>query len=207
MGGQAAIEKVTSIVMTGTLVNRANQSTNITIEQKGDKYRESTDGQQATTWGFDGTNGWVQGGGLVADLSGFRLRQATKLNDLGRPVQMKTRYTNLTAGRPTRLPAATPGGTPTEVNLVQGNLADNVTERLYFDASSGLLLRRQMVTRTPLNGSLTETIDYSDYKPVAGVTVPFTIKRTNWNTLDTITITAVKPGASIDDARFAKPKG
>jgi hypothetical protein len=64
-----------------------------------------------------------------------------------------------------------------------------------------------MVTRTPLNGSLTETIDYSDYKPVAGVTVPFTIKRTNWNTLDTITITAVKPGASIDDARFAKPKG
>jgi hypothetical protein len=207
MGGQAAIEKVTSIVMTGTLVNRANQSTNITIEQKGDKYRESTDGPQATTWGFDGTNGWVQGGGLVVDLTGFRLRQATKLNDLGRPTQMKTRYTNLTSGRPARLPAATPGGTPTDVNLVQGNLTDNVTERLYFDASSGVLLRRQMITRTPLNGSLTETIDYSDYKPVAGIMVPFTIKRTNWNTLDTITITDVKPGASIDDAKFARPKG
>jgi len=207
MGGQAAIEKLTSIVMTGTLVNRANQSVGVTIEQKGLKYRESTDGPQATTWGFDGTDGWVQGGGLVADLSGFRLRQATKLSDLGRPVQLKTRYTNLTSGRPTRLPASTPAGTPVDVDLIQGNITDNVTERLYFDASSGVLLRRQIITRTPLNGSLTETIDYSDYKPVAGVMMPFTIKRTNWNTLDTITIVDVKPGAQIDDARFAKPKG
>lgn len=206
MGGQAAIEKITSIVITGTLVNRANQSTGFTIEQKGAKYRESTDGAQATTWGFDGTNGWVQGGPLVADISGFRLQQAIKLADLGRPVQLKTRYTNLTSGRPTRLPASTPTGTPVDVNLIQGNTADNVTERLYIDASSGLLVRRQIITRTPLNGSLTETVDYSDYKPVAGVMMPFTIKRTNWNTLDTLTVVDVKPGAQIDDARFAKPK-
>jgi len=170
------------------------------------KYRESTDGPQATTWGFDGTSGWVQGGPQVADISGFRLQQALKLNDLGRAVQLRTRYTNLTSGRPTRLPASTPTGTPIDVNLIQGNTADNVTERLYIDASSGLLLRRQIVTRTPLNGSLTETIDYSDYKPVAGVMMPFTIKRTNWNTLDTLTVVDVKPGAQIDDSRFAKPK-
>jgi hypothetical protein len=206
-GGQAAIEKMTSIVISGTLINRANQSTGFTIEQKGTKYRESTDGPQATTWGFDGTSGWVQGGPLVVDISGFRLQQAIKLNDLGRPVQLKTRYTNLTSGRPTRLPASTPTGTPVDVNLIQGNTADNVTERLYIDASSGLLLRRQIITRTPLNGSLTETVDYSDYKPVAGVMMPFTIKRTNWNTLDTLTVVDVKPGAQIDDARFAKPKG
>ena len=135
------------------------------------------------------------------------MQQATKLNDLGRAVQLKTRYTNLTSGRPTRLPASTPTGTPVDVNLIQGNTADNVTERLYIDASSGLLLRRQIITRTPLNGSLTETVDYSDYKPVAGVMMPFTIKRTNWNTLDTLTVVDVKPGAQIDDARFARPKG
>ena len=135
------------------------------------------------------------------------MQQAIKLNDLGRPVQLKTRYTNLTSGRPTRLPASTPTGTPVDVNLIQGNTAENVTERLYIDASSGLLLRRQIITRTPLNGSLTETVDYSDYKPVAGVMMPFTIKRTNWNTLDTLTVVDVKPGAQIDDARFARPKG
>ena len=78
LGGQAAIEKVNSIVITGTLVNRANQSVGFTIEQKGAKYRESTDGAQATTSGFDGTSGWVQGGSAIADISGFRLQQAIK---------------------------------------------------------------------------------------------------------------------------------
>ncbi len=207
MGGDAAIQKLTSIVMSGTMVNRANQSVNFTIEQKGMKYRESTDGPQATTWGFDGTDGWVQAGSQVADLVGFRLQQAIKLDDLGRPVQLKTRYTNVQSGRPTRLPAATPGGTPTDVNLIQGTVSDTTTDRLYLDATSGLLLRRQIITRTPLNGSLVETIDYSDYKPVAGVMVPFTIKRTNWNTLDTLTVVDVKPNAQIDDAKFARPKG
>ncbi len=80
-----------------------------------------------------------------------------------------------------------------------------MTETLSFDATTGLLLRRQITTRTPLNGALVETIDYSDYKDVAGVKTPFTIKRNNWNTLDTLTIVDVKPNASIDDARFVTP--
>ena len=50
-------------------------------------------------------------------------------------------------------------------------------------------------------------MDYSDYKPVAGVMMPFTIKRTNWNTLDTLTVVDVKARRPIDDARFARPKG
>lgn len=207
MGGQAAIEKINSIVMTGTIVNRANQSSNITIEQKGMKFRESTDGPQGTTWGFDGTSGWVQGGPAVADISGVRLTQATRLNDLGRAAQLKTRYTTLTSGRPTRLPGATPTSPQIDVNLIQGTVSPTVSERLYIDATSGLLLRRQITTRTPLNGSLTETIDYSDYKAVSGVMIPFTIKRTNWNSIDTIKVTDVKAGAQIDDARFAKPAG
>ena len=42
---------------------------------------------------------------------------------------------------------------------------------------------------------------------MAGVMMPFTIKRNNWNTLDTLTVTDIKANAPIDDARFAKPKG
>jgi hypothetical protein len=115
----------------------------------------------------------------------------------------------VTAGRLTNLPAATPGGTPTAVNLIQGSISPNVTERFYFDTTTGLLVRHQVITRTPqsMNGVLTETFDYSDYKPVAGVMMPFTIKRNNWNTLDTLTVTDVKANAAIDDARFGKPKG
>jgi hypothetical protein len=39
---------------------------------------------------------------------------------------------------------------------------------------------------------------------VAGVKMPFTIKRTDWAQLDTITVVDVKPNAAIDDARFVK---
>ena len=139
-------------------------------------------------------------------MTGFQMQQAIRLNDLPRLLHIKDLYQNVTAQRPTTLPSATPGGTPTSVNLIQGSIAPTTIERFYFDATTGLLLRHQIVTQTPLNGRLTETFDYSDYKPVAGVMMPFTIKRNNWNALDTLTIVDVKPNAAIDDARFIKPK-
>ncbi|MGE5834292.1 MAG: photosynthetic reaction center cytochrome c subunit family protein [Acidobacteriota bacterium] len=207
LGGRAGLEAIQSRVMSGTLVTRAGQSMNFTIEEKGVKYRETT--QQAAgpvTIAFDGERGWIQNGTTVSDLDGFPLQQAVRLSDLVRPLRIKEQYQNLQPGRPARLPAATPGGAPTDVNLIQGSSAPNVTERLYFDATSGLLVRRQVITRTPLNGSLTETIDYSDYRPVAGgVKMPFSIRRNSWATLDTFTIVDVKPNAPVDDAKFAKP--
>ena len=205
IGGQAAVDKQNSRVMSGTLVNRSGQSMPFTIEEKGAKIRESLTTPQGTNVSaYDGAAAWAQSGATIGDLPGFRMQQASRLNDLRRAAEIRTRYQNLTAARPTRL-TLTPGAAPIDVNLLQGSPFANVTERLYFDAASGLLIRRQVITRTPLNGALTEIIDYSDYKDVAGVKIPFTIKRNNWNTLDVLTVVDVKPNAQVDDARFAKP--
>ena len=68
-------------------------------------------------------------------------------------------------------------------------------------------MRRVITTRTPLAGVLREQIDYADYRSVDGVKIPFEIKRTNWNTLDTLKVSDAKVNAAINDARFAKPKG
>jgi len=208
MGGQAALDKLQSRVTAGTVVNRSSQSMPFTIEEKGNKFHSVvTDPRGALSYGFDGKSGWGQAGPAIVDLEGFKLQQAMRLNDLRRAADFAKRYTNLQAGRPTRLPARTPGGQPINVDLIQGDVAPDVQERLFFDTASGLLLRRQIVSRTALNGALVETIDYSDYKDVAGVQVPFTIKLNNWNTVDTYTVVDVKPGAQIDDAKFGKPKG
>ncbi len=86
-----------------------------------------------------------------------------------------------------------------------GDLAANISETLIFDPASGLLLRRTVVTKTPV-GNLPEQIDYSDYRDVAGVKLPFQIKRATWEALDNFKVVDVKPNAQIDDARFAKPK-
>jgi hypothetical protein len=86
-----------------------------------------------------------------------------------------------------------------------GDLSASVSETLLFDPASGLLLRRTVVTKTPV-GSLPEQIDYSDYRDVAGVKLPFLIKRATWEALDNFKVVDVKPNAQIDDTRFAKPK-
>jgi len=206
-GGRAALEKLQSRAMSGTLTNRAAQSVSFTIEEKGVKYLETVQSKPApTTTGFDGANGWMLSGARVEDLVGFPLQRAICNATLTLPLRLKERYANLQAGRPTRLPAASAGSPATDVNLLQGSSSPYVNEQLYFDLASGLLVRRRVVTRAADRGSMVEQFDYSDYKDVAGVKMPFTIKRTDWSAVDTLTIADVKPNVPIDDAKFARPK-
>jgi hypothetical protein len=208
LGGAAAVQKIQSRVMTGTVTDRAARSMAFTIEQKGNKYRETVQMQpDALTRGFDGTGAWQQSGTHVTDFTEFLLQQTARNADLMLPLQLKEKYPNLAAGRPAQLPSATPGTPGTPVNILSGSPAPYVTERFYFDAASGLLLRRQVITAAALRGQLVEQFDYSDYRVVNGVKMPYEIKRTNWNTLDTLKVTDIKANTNIDDAKFAKPKG
>ena len=199
LGGRAALEKLQSRVMSGTLTQRTGQSVAFTIEQKGDKYRETAQTQPAPmTRGFDGTSGWVQAGDHAQDVTGFPLQQALRESDLVLALHLKDKYPQLQSGRPARLDGK-------DVSLLRGT-ANGVTETFYFDAATGLLVRRTISTVTPL-GRLPEQIDYADYRDVAGVKTPFEVKRSTWSTIDIYKIVDVKPNAQIDDARFARPKG
>jgi hypothetical protein len=207
LGGRAALEPLQSRVMSGTLTNRAAQSMAFTIEEKGVRYRETLQSQPAsTTIGFDGANGWMQSGDRVMDLAGFPLQRALCGATLTLPLHLKDKYPNLQASRPTRLPGAAAGNPALEVNLLQGSSSPYVNEQLFFNAASGLLVRRRVVTRAADRGTMVEQFDYSDYKDVAGVKMPYTIKRTSWNAVDTMMIADVKANVQIDDAKFAKPK-
>lgn len=207
LGGRAALEKLQSRAMSGTLTNRAAQSMAFTLEEKGPKYLETIQSKPASaTIGFDGAAGWIQSGARVEDLVGFPLQRALCNATLTLPLRLTDKYPNLQAGRPTRLPGASAGSPAIDVNLLQGASSPYVNEQLYFNAASGLLVRRRVVTRAADRGSMAEQFDYSDYKDVAGMKMPFTIKRTSWNAVDTLTIADIKPNVQIDDAKFARPK-
>jgi hypothetical protein len=207
LGGQAAVAKVTARVTTGTITNRMKQSMAFTIEEKGDKFHEAIASSPAPmAIGFDGAAGWTQNGGQASDLTGFQLQMALRMADLGLPLHLKDRYTTVTAARPSRLPAATPGAQGIAVNVLQGQTpAQYLTDSFYFDATTGLLVRRRIVTRTGLNGSLVEQFDYADYRDVNGVKMPFEITHSNWNTLDTFKVAGIKANTNISDGTFAKP--
>ena len=73
----------------------------------------------------------------------------------------------------------------------------------YFD-QTGLLVRVVRFADTAV-GRVPTQVDYSDYREVAGVKVPFkwTVTWTNGQT--TTELTAVQPNVAIDAARFSRP--
>jgi mono/diheme cytochrome c family protein len=202
LGGRAALEKLTSRVMSGTVSTRAGQSFAFTVEEKApDRYRETWQTQPAPMIrAFDGTNGWMQSSAGSADLAGFTLQQALRTADLSLPLKLKEKYESLASRRQTAMIDGK------ETYVLTGRPSPDVTETLFFEVASGLLVRRAVTTRTPM-GPLPEQVDYSDYRDVGGVKMPFEIQRTSWQFLDTLKIADIKANAPIDDSRFVKPKG
>jgi hypothetical protein len=112
---------------------------------------------------------------------------------------MKDHYKNLTVSRYSSVDG-------TDAILVTGRPSPDVIEQLFFDKSSGLLLRRIILTTTAL-GNLLEQVDYSDYRDVSGVKVPFQVRYATPSDVVTEKFTDVKLNAPVDDSQFAKPAG
>jgi hypothetical protein len=90
------------------------------------------------------------------------------------------------------------------VQVIQGSMANGYPVKLYFDDDSGLLVRQVRYLDTSL-GRATWQIDYSDYRDVAGVKMPF--KRTLlWQSgKSEVEIERIQPNVAVDDTRFARP--
>jgi outer membrane lipoprotein-sorting protein len=69
---------------------------------------------------------------------------------------------------------------------------------------SGLLVRSVRYTDSPV-GRIPTQIDYSDYRDVAGVKMPFKWTTTWLDGRDMFEISEVQPNVAIDAAKFARP--
>jgi hypothetical protein len=79
--------------------------------------------------------------------------------------------------------------------------------QLFFDIQTGLLLRRVNVTNTML-GPLNVQWDFSDYRNVNGLKLPFVIRTSDVASYDTIVrrFKEVKIESTLDDNIFEVPK-
>jgi outer membrane lipoprotein-sorting protein len=91
-----------------------------------------------------------------------------------------------------------------EVYVVQGSNAGQTPVNLYFDQKSGLLVRLVRFVATPI-GTVPTQIDYSDYRDVSGVKVPFKIISTWTDGQTTVELSQVQLNTTVDAARFARP--
>ena len=79
-----------------------------------------------------------------------------------------------------------------------------IRDSLYFDTKSGMLVRLVRWNDTPVGPVPTE-INYSDYRDVAGVKMPFTWTVSQTYMQMTIKLSEIRPNAAVDGARFARP--
>jgi photosynthetic reaction center cytochrome c subunit len=217
LGGQPALQNAKTRVMTGTVTSRDLVTSNVTVQETATgSYRIDIATQPvATIRATNGTAAWAVGGGggrgggggappdAARDLGGFQMQQGLRLADFALPLHIRERYTGLLVNK------AYDTIDGKGVVQITGNPYPNVTETLSFDRESGLLVRRSIVTGSGGVGfsilNLPEQVEYSDYRDVAGIKVPYTVRHSTWNQVTTAKFTDVKINAPIGDDVFAKP--
>lgn len=77
--------------------------------------------------------------------------------------------------------------------------------RMYLDAETYLIAQTIVKVNAPqMGGDIEQKVQFTDYRPVDGVMVPFHVANTTPAQTLTITLTKVEQNIALDDAMFAK---
>lgn len=204
IGGAAQVAKLTSYVGKGTYegfdtysekvpyefyAKAPNQLTTIIHTQHGDSV--------AT---YDGTHAWTAASDKlmrVLPLAGGDLAGAKMDGVLSFPAQIKQGFKWRTG-----FPSVSIDDKP--VDVIQDAAGGDTGAKLYFDKQSGLLLRQVRYSDTAV-GVIPAQVDYSDYRLVAGVKVPFHVVWTWTDGRSIIQLNEIQPNVQIAAAKFAMP--
>jgi hypothetical protein len=202
LGGPAAIEKLKSRVMKGTVTTAAGLSMGYELYQSGsDKVLAliTPPQQPVVERGFNGSVGWEKSPKGIRDLAGGEVYYLRRYPDLSKDIKLKDQFTRLAVAGKDKINGR-------DVYVVRGTTIDNRRERLYFDVETGLLLRRTSSTTTPI-GVIPEQVDFEDYRDVDGLKMPFTIRVSAIDPFYSITrkFAEIKLNVPIDEKRFNKP--
>ena len=94
-----------------------------------------------------------------------------------------------------------------ETWLVGARLDEHTGERVWFDATTGLAVRRLITIDSPV-GRIPMQTDFDDYRNVSGVKVPFTVKVSSVYNSQSATrkYTSIELGKPVDEKLFEAPK-
>lgn len=149
---------------------------------------------------YDGRTGWIATPLAVVpkyELGGSERDGARLDAQLAFPAQIKQALTDLRVGPPTTIGDK-------DVQVVQGNGPNGTLATLYFDGTSGLLVRMVRHGRSPI-GRVPTQVDYADYRDVGGIKFPFHWTFAWLDGRDNFEFSDVKLNISIDAATFGQP--
>lgn len=202
IGGKEAVEKVTSRAMKGSFdIEAMNMSGTFEMLAKApNKSAAKIDlpGFGVVNTVCDGAKAWstdpMQG---LRELGDAELAAMKRRSDFYTEINYKRHYTKMEVKGKEKVGSY-------ETYVIEATPAEGSPEKLYFDASTGLLVRHDMETESPQGKMATESY-MDDYKVVDGVKVAHLIKQVHPMMTWSMKITEIKTNVPIDDAKFAKP--
>lgn len=213
-GGRAAYAKITSRTSVGTLnltTPVGDLSGTIEIDAKKPNKTRTLVKIDATALGggqivqdqrFDGTTGYVldsfqgnrdiEGGQLEALKAGSFPSPLLNYKEIGTTVALDEK--EKVSGGDAFVLRLTPKSGP--------------ATRVYIDATTFMLVKTVATINVPqLGGDIEQVVEFSDFRDVDGLKLPFKMKSTNPAQTINIAMTTITHNATIDDASFAKPAG
>jgi hypothetical protein len=204
LGGMQRVSTLTSVVGKGTyegfdtdyekvpvdvLAKAPDQRVTIVHMREGDG-----------TTAFDGHSGWLAAPGRpvpLMEFTGGSLEGAKLDAELSFPARIQQTLIDWRVGSASI--------DNKEVQVLQGRLTKGgLPVKLYFDLTSGLLLRLVRYATT-LVGVVPTQIDYSDYRDVSGVKMPFHWVVTWTDGRSTVSLSELRANVPVDATKFAKP--
>src|SRR5579864_388343 len=205
LGGQAALDRVTSRIVTTARLTGGNANDSMELIQKTPaKVLRTQQSQGYTLWvGFNGTRAWAQDSeksywGLLNELQRHAIVRDAEFYQGSR---LRDQYRDVTVAGRDKIGER-------EAVVVAGTAPEGTRERFYFDAETGLLLRRYIEERTEF-GWFPIQSDFEDYRAVDGVELPFVVRWTSagsaWGVRPSLRVLDVRDNVPVDDARFEAP--
>jgi hypothetical protein len=203
IGGEAALAKVTSCVMKAQYtaangISGTYESEAVAPARARDVITTSRGGRERIA---DAEKGWE------STAYGMRFLPPPQAIDteISQPLllakQLKNGYSRYDASSRSKIDGR-------DVFVLSAIRRDGRRERLYFDTTSALLVRRVTSTPTPA-GLLAEQVDFADYRDVDAIKLPFSIRVATAdaeNPSSTRTVNEMKLNVPIDSSRFERPK-
>ena len=209
IGGDTAVRKIETRVSNVSverpkLVNPSGKPAMVQVYQKApNKLLMVITGPDGsiTYQGFNGTTGWIKTPAQQRELSGDELARLKQQAELYNQLTLKDQFTNLRVGGKQKV-------NDRDAYVLVGTITSKKRERLFFDLETGLLVRRVQLNQTVLGVDPVQT-DFSDYRLVDGVKLPFTVEISsldNAHNGQKRTFTEIKQNVPVDDVKFEPPK-
>jgi photosynthetic reaction center cytochrome c subunit len=207
LGGADKLEKLTSFTAKGTYSGYDTDQQKFPVEIFAKRPAQRTTIVHMSIGGavedsvrtYDGRDGWIASPDKpvpLMTLSGGILAGARVEAMLPFPAVLKQAFSQWRAGSASI--------EDRDVEVLEATNTGQPPVKLYFDSTSGLLVRLVRYSDSPVGRNPTQ-VDYEDYRDVAGVKMPFRWTVT-WTDGQTMTeLTEIQANIPIDASKFARP--